>query len=374
MLKFDLRGRRGRWNLEARAQLDGGCVGLFGPSGAGKSSLLEMLGGLLPPERGMIELNGVTLFDRAGGTNVAPHRRDIAIVFQDNLLFPHYSVEGNLRYGEKHHAQNAKHIGFDDVVGLLQLDPMLDRSPGMLSGGERRRVAIGRALLASPNLLLLDEPLTGLDAGLRSEILAFLDRVRDALKIPMIYVSHHLEDILQLTRELWFMHEGRLLGRGDYLDLVQDSEIVAHLLPMGLLNVLEMEVSGREPGAGCTTFRPRTRKTDSQANAETLLLHGPLIDEAPGAEVSLTLRPEDVALSPEPVNLISVRNQIRGRIRRHTESGGRALLEVDIGLPLLVEISSGSYERLGLAEDREVWCLIKATALKAAGAPGSATD
>lgn len=374
MLKFDLSGRRGRWNLEAKARIETGCVGLFGQSGAGKSSLLEMLGGLLSPERGVIELNGVGLFNSEVGVDVAPHRRGIGIVFQENLLFPHYSVGGNLRYGAKRGEAQGRRMVFDGVVELLQLGPLMDRTPASLSGGERRRVAIGRALLASPDLLLLDEPLSGLDAALRSEILRFLQKIRDELRIPMVYVSHHLEDILRLTRELWFLHGGRLLGQGDYLDLVQDPGIVSQLLPMGLLNVFEMEIVRHEAESGCTIFGLPIRGSTSEGTSEGPILHGPLVEGTPGQGVSLTLRPEDVALSPEPVDLISVRNQIQGRIRRHTEAGGKSILEVDIGLPLLVEISTGSYERLGLAEGRDVWCLVKATALKASGQAGSASD
>lgn len=332
-----------------------------------------MIAGLLEPESGVIELGGRTVFDKSARKNVAPHRRGIGVVFQENLLFPHYSVEGNLRYGQDRRGSATRRIRFEDVVELLKLGPLLRQAPARLSGGEQRRVALGRALLASPQLLLLDEPMTGLDEPLKVEILAFLQRVRDELKVPMVYVSHHLADILHLTRELWFLHDGRLLGRGDYLDLVQEPGVVSHLLPLGLLNVLDVQVVGHDEAAGCTRFAPRS--TESGASTEQdLVIHGPLVRAAVGAPVSLMLRPEDIALSPAPVELISVRNQIRGRIRRHTEFQGRSIMELDVGLPLLVEISTGSYERLGLGEGREVWCLIKATALKTAGSTGFAMD
>lgn len=374
MLSFNLSGRRGEWTLEAAASLGGGCVGLFGPSGSGKSTLLHMLAGLYPPASGRIELGGRVLFDAAAGTNLPPHRRAIGVVFQEDRLFPHYSVEGNLRYGEQLRARSARRIEFSTVVELFRLAPLLRRSPAQLSGGERRRVALGRALLASPELLLLDEPLVGLDAGLKSQILSFLQRIRDELAVPMIHVSHDLGEVLQLTRLLWIMDGGRMRGAGAYADLALDPAVLPHVLPQGLVNVLRMRVDRHDPESGCTRYAAASAGGAASAPTAGLELSGPLISAAPGDEVSLSIRAEDIAVASAPVERISVRNQIEGTVRRHTDWEGRSIVEIDAGLPLLVELSTGSFRRLGLASGARAWCLIKATGIRVQGSGVSGMD
>ena len=209
MLRVDVRREFPGGSVEATFDAEGGVTALFGPSGAGKSTVVNMLAGLERPQAGRIELEGDVLFDAARRIDIAPERRRVGVVFQEDRLFPHMNVRGNLRYGLRRLPAVRRRIEFDPLVALLGLGGLLDRRPATLSGGEKQRVAIGRALLASPRLLLMDEPLANLDAGRRAEILPFLDRLREELALPIVYVSHNVDEILRLADTLGVMGDGR---------------------------------------------------------------------------------------------------------------------------------------------------------------------
>jgi molybdate transport system ATP-binding protein len=209
---LDLRIRHplGRITLDVELSLDGGLTALLGPSGAGKTSTLNVVAGLLRPEVGHVRLDDSTLTDTAQAVWVPPHRRRIGYVFQDSRLFPHFTVRQNLTFGRWFNRRFGRTtIGFDDLVDLLDLGPLLARHPARLSGGERRRVALGRALLSNPRLLLLDEPLGSLDAARRQEILPYLDRLIAELRLPMIYVTHDLTEVHGRAAQTVYMEEGR---------------------------------------------------------------------------------------------------------------------------------------------------------------------
>ncbi len=190
MLTVNIEKRLGDFAVTAQFESESGATGLFGPSGAGKTTIVNMIAGLLRPDRGRIVLDGEVLFDQAARIAVPAWRRRIGYVFQEGRLFPHLSVRHNLDYGRWIGGHAADPAAFAHVVELLDIGPLLDRRPGKLSGGERQRVAVGRALLMRPRLLLLDEPLASLDAGRKAEILPYLQRLRDEAKVPMVYVSH----------------------------------------------------------------------------------------------------------------------------------------------------------------------------------------
>ncbi|MEE7547859.1 ATP-binding cassette domain-containing protein, partial [Xanthomonas sp. Kuri4-1] len=168
-------------------------------SGAGKTSVLNAIAGLVTPAAGRIAIDGRCLYDSARGIDLPPHRRRIGYVFQDARLFPHLDVRGNLRYGRHGRAGDTPRFGFDEVVALLGIAPLLARRPRHLSGGEAQRVAIGRALLAQPAVLLFDEPLSALDPARREELIPYLQRVRDEVRLPMLYVSHHPEEVRRIA-------------------------------------------------------------------------------------------------------------------------------------------------------------------------------
>ncbi len=189
-------------------------IALFGPSGAGKTSVISMIAGIMKPDVGRIALNGTIFFDSAAGFDLAPGKRRIGYVFQDGKLFPHLNVRSNLEYGMKLVSKPDRKIGFDEVVTLLGIEDLLSRRPGRLSGGEKQRVAIGRALLTSPRLLLMDEPLASLDANRKDEVLPFIKRLKDSYKIPIIYVSHLPEEVAFLADIILVIDKGRLDTQG----------------------------------------------------------------------------------------------------------------------------------------------------------------
>ncbi|WP_434987749.1 molybdenum ABC transporter ATP-binding protein [Xanthomonas melonis] len=197
MLDLDLQLQRGSFRRHVGIQDHARVVALVGPSGAGKTTVLNAIAGLVQPHAGHIRIDGRCLYDDRQQVNLPTHKRRIGYVFQDARLFPHLDVRGNLRYGR--HARGAAHFGFDDVVALLGIAPLLQRRPRNLSGGEAQRVAIGRALLSQPALLLFDEPLSALDQARREELIPYLQRVRDEIRLPMLYVSHNPDEVRRIA-------------------------------------------------------------------------------------------------------------------------------------------------------------------------------
>ena len=209
-LELDLAFRRGGLKLSARATIDGGTTGICGPSGSGKSTLLALIAGLLRPHEGVIRFDGVTLTDVRHRVFVPPWRRHFGLVFQDGQLFPHLSVRQNLLYGWQRLQPAERRFELDQVAQLLEIEPLLERRTAQLSGGERSRVALGRALLYSPRLLLMDEPLSALDDRLKEQILPFLKRVRDETRIPMLYVTHSRAEVEYLAERVLRIDDGLL--------------------------------------------------------------------------------------------------------------------------------------------------------------------
>jgi molybdate transport system ATP-binding protein len=214
MLRVDVTKQLGEFSLSASFVSEGRVTGLFGASGAGKTSLINMIAGLLRPDRGVIAIDDETLDDTAARIHVPPHRRRIGYVFQDARLFPHLDVRQNLDYGRR-----MNHLTDDPAVRtriteMLDIGHLLERRPGKLSGGERQRVALGRALLSKPRLLLLDEPLGSLDEGRRAEILPYLIRLRDEANVPMVYVSHDAAEMRQLATQIVLLRGGQVTALG----------------------------------------------------------------------------------------------------------------------------------------------------------------
>ena len=214
MLFLDVEKRLGDFRLAARFETEARVTALFGPSGAGKTTIINMIAGLLAPDRGRIMYRGKLLFDAAGKVNLPPHRRQFGYVFQDGRLFPHLTVRGNLEYGRRMYRLKRDPGELERIVAMLDIGHLSDRRPGKLSGGERQRVAIGRALLMRPQLLLLDEPLASLDAARKAEIMPYLERLRDEAEVPMIYVTHQAEDARRLASMVVRVEAGRVAAVG----------------------------------------------------------------------------------------------------------------------------------------------------------------
>ena len=213
MLKCDFQYQHADFILNVELQMQQQLLGIVGASGSGKSTLLKSIVGLIQPQLGSIQFNNRILLDTTRKIHVPMHQRKIALIFQNALLFPHMNVQQNLSYAEKLVSKSERKFHFSDIVDLLELKPLIQRKAQQLSGGEAQRVSIGRALLSSPNLLLLDEPLTGLDNKLKQQILPFLKRMKQGLNLPMIYVTHHLQELEYLQADIVQLNQGQLQNK-----------------------------------------------------------------------------------------------------------------------------------------------------------------
>ncbi|MEQ1310010.1 ATP-binding cassette domain-containing protein [Acinetobacter sp. XH1639] len=205
MIDCHIQLKQGQFDLDQRFQSDQSVIGLFGASGSGKTTILHSIAGLVTPQAGWIKIKNQTWFDQAQKINLTTQQRRIGLVFQDAQLFPHKNVKQNLLFGFKHIQPQQRQFEVDYIIELLKLEHLIERMPIKLSGGEKQRVALGRALLYSPQLLLLDEPLSALDAAHKAEIIPFFQSVKQELGIPMLYVSHDKSEIKQLTHEIWYL-------------------------------------------------------------------------------------------------------------------------------------------------------------------------
>lgn len=362
MLELDLSFHRGHFSLELTERLETRVIGLFGRSGVGKTTLLHLIGGLLKPAEGRIAIDQTVLYDSRSGINLRPHQRGVGIVFQEDRLFPHLTVERNLRFARHFGRASGHRFSISDMADLLELGPLMRQRPRHLSGGERQRVMLARTLVSDPRLILMDEPLAALDQGLKRQILPFFRRVIREAQVPVIYISHDLSELLQVTSFLLILDNGRVLGRGSYTDLALESPRLESPMETGLLNVVPVKVAAHEADLGCSRLEWAPDGTGPEG-AGSVALWGPLIACDRHQRFSVVIRPEDVALATEMINGISFQNQLQGRIRRFSECRGSIIVEVDVGFPLLVEVSSGSFERLGLAVGQTVNCLLKANAI-----------
>lgn len=221
MLEIRLRKRLGDFRIDAAFSTEvAGVTALFGTSGAGKTSVINMVAGLIPPDDGLVAVNGLMLFDSSQSLDLPPERRRCGYVFQDGRLFPHLTVKANLTYGMRLVPRSERYVSFEQVVELLGIVHLLARRPAKLSGGEKQRVAIGRALLTSPSLLLMDEPLASLDAARKGEVLPFIARLPREFSIPILYVSHSLDEILNLADTVVLLESGKVVATGSVEDLM----------------------------------------------------------------------------------------------------------------------------------------------------------
>ena len=228
MLGVDVEKRLGDFFLSARFETGRGVTAVFGPSGAGKTTLVNMISGLVAPDRGRIAIEETVLFDSAKRINLPPHRRRIGYIFQEGRLFPHLSVKHNLDYGRRMCGLPSDGAQMARIVRLLDIGDLIERRPGKLSGGERQRIAIGRALLMRPRLLLLDEPLASLDLARKREVLPYLERLRDEVGVPMVYVSHHAAELRRIATSVVRLAAGQVEAAGgtELLDTVDADAIL----------------------------------------------------------------------------------------------------------------------------------------------------
>jgi molybdate transport system ATP-binding protein len=332
-----------------------GITAVYGPSGAGKTTLLRVIAGLEDDARGLVAYDG-TVWQR-GDHRVPAHRRGVGYVFQDGRLFAHLTIEGNLRFALRHAGRRADgaraRIDFASVVTELDLGPLLMRRPASLSGGEQQRAAIGRALLTNPHLLLMDEPLSSLDVGRKREIVPLIERLPRTFGVPVLYVTHNLDEVARLASDMLLLKAGRIAAFGRVAEVLErlDVEDLGGARDAGA--VLHVRVEAGRPGAAALRLKEQ-------------VLHVPATNAPVGAPLRIRIHARDVALALERPHGLSIRNVLHARILRivvDESAHADVLLDVD-GQHLRSRITRDALEELGLAAGQPVFALIKSVALE----------
>ena len=351
MIEIDVEKRVGNFTLEAQFETpSSGVTALFGRSGSGKTTLVDMIAGLISPTRGRIVVDQQVMFDSEQNVNLPPEKRQLGYVFQEDRLFPHMSVASNLRYGRLHSSNGPD---FNRIAELLGIGSLLDRRPGSLSGGEKQRVSIGRALLANPRLLLMDEPLASLDSARKNEILPFIEEFSSELKIPIIYVSHAMEEIIRLADTIILISDGRIATVGSMEDVTSRLDLRPLTGRYEAGSVIRAVVTGHEQENDLT-----------QLDFAGGSLRIPRIPSAPGHQLRIRIRARDVSLAIDKPQNISVMNIFPGVISEISEQDDAAVdILVDTGVPIWARISKASVKSLDLVPGKRVHAMVKAVAI-----------
>lgn len=343
-LEVRLQRHVGDFTLDCEFRLAGGRTGIFGPSGSGKSSLMQLLAGLTAADAGHIRLDGDTLFDSNRGINVKPEQRRVGVVFQHAHLFPHYSVEQNALYGFRRTASPERRLKPDDVFRMLGIDRLAGRRVTTLSGGERQRVALARTVLACPRLIVMDEPLTGLDHDSKFQIIPYLNRVLDEYAIPLIFISHSLLEMRMMTEEVVIMADGRVQQQTATETLARTSWATGRT---GYTNLLSLGPS-----------QPHHDLFSYQWGENRLILTEPGQD----GENLFELDAREIILFKQHPQATSARNLLRCRVTKIFTSGNRVRVELSTGgCQLIAQIVPESVRELEIAEGSEVVAAIKAS-------------
>ncbi len=355
MISFSCRLARERFVLDADFAIPGGCVALFGASGSGKTTIAKLIAGLDKPDRGRIVVDGRVLVDTAERIDVPVHKRRVGLVFQDGQLLPHLSVRQNLGYGRYFSRAAAPDVSFDSVVDLLGIGHLLEAPPATLSGGERQRVAIGRALLAAPKVLVMDEPLASLDAERKLEILPFIERLRDELALPIVYVSHAVEEVARLATVVVRLAAGHVLAIG------RPGDVFASALPDEETD--RFEAVSFLSGAAIREL-PEFGVTILDHPAGEIVLAGRY--GASQKAVRIAVPATNVTLAVERPSGLSVRTALKGRIIKIVAGEGpSALANVELtgGDHISAYLTRLAIADLGLVEGSEVYALVKSVSI-----------
>lgn len=353
-IEADVALRRGAFSLSAKFESEAGLTVLFGRSGSGKTTLLNAIAGLVRPDSGRIVVGGEVFYDARAGVSVPVRKRRIGYVFQEGRLLPHLSVRRNLGYGRFFTPEADRYVDFDRVVALLDLATLLERRPHHLSGGEKQRVAIGRALLASPRVLLLDEPLASLDATRKGEILHYVERLRDEVKIPIVYVSHAIEEVTRLADTLVLLSDGRVTGVGSVPALAARLDLRTQLGRFEGGAVIDARVSAQDLGSGLAHL--------AFDGGELLTTD---LDALVGERVRVRIRARDVSIALQRPRNISVLNCLAGTVVEIGEdSGSNADVRIAVGpTSIIARVTRHSVQALRLAPGVPVYALVKAVSL-----------
>ncbi len=360
MTEVDIILPRKNFDVIIKEGFSDGITGIFGPSGSGKTSLLQSISGLATPQSGRITIGSRIVFDSEKKINIPVSKRNIGYVFQEGRLFPHMTVEKNLLYGLK--TTGHKKVSFDEVVELLNLSHLLKSKPAQISGGERQRTALGRSLLSSPDILLLDEPFSAVDMSLRNQILPFIIRIQQKVKIPILVVSHDLPDILKLTSTIFVVKRGSCIGHGEYYDLLKEKAISDIFGAGNIVNSIDMTVLNTNPVSGLTILGWKSSRNEVLISCDKSKTN-----YQEGQKIKIFINADDIALSSEKSNTISIQNQVYGTIDEIISKGPTLLCIIDAGFKLVVEITAESQRRMGIYKGSNIWCLFKSVAIDVAG-------
>lgn len=361
MITFDCRLARPAFTLDATFEAGTGITALFGTSGSGKSTIVRLLAGLERPDRGRIAVADRTFVDTTSGAFLKPWQRRAAMVFQDSQLFPHLTVRRNLDYGRRLTPKAERRVAPEAVIGILGIEALLERYPATLSGGERQRVAIGRALLASPRVLLMDEPLASLDADRRLEILPFIERLRDDFGVPILYVSHAVEEVARLAATVVRLDQGRVIAVGSPAEVLTGDALARPGERFHRLSILNGTFARHLPEYGVSVIAHPAGEIVVAGQMEA---RGPVRVAVQATNVTLAIG--------RPTN-ISVRTALHGRIiGLETDDGPFAHVAMALagGDRLEAFATRLAIDRLGLDVGDEVTALIKAVAIDEKSVPG----
>ncbi len=356
MLELNIKKKLGDVNIDVAFSAGAkGVTAVFGQSGAGKTSVINMIAGLITPDEGFIRFNGKPLFDASQKINVPVHKRAVGYVFQDARLFPNMNVKRNLMYGSGRSSGHAIAHGMDDVCSLLGIGHLLDRMPSRLSGGEKQRVAIGRALLSNPDMLLMDEPLASLDRNRRHELLDYISVVSRDFDIPIIYVTHAVEEIVKLAGNMALMENGRLKKFGGAVDILNDLNISSGY-------------EGRDFGVICegsvTSYNPETELAVISFGGGSVEVSSAPVE--PGSGVRFKINAIDVVLCASKPPATSVRNIYSGPILDVVERSNHfSDVLMDIGVPLWARVSGQSLRDLSIKRGKNIYALVKSAVISA---------
>lgn len=349
---FSIKKKYKTFKLSLEADLKPGVTAIFGNSGSGKTSLLNCLSGLVSPDEGNVYLDGEELFNSNSNKNVKPENRKIGYVLQDSLIFPHLSVWDNINYGYKLVSHENRKINPKDLIQIMGLSELLDRRPTELSGGEARRVAIARALAISPKILMLDEPMQGLDFGVRGSIIRYLTRIKNELNIHMILVSHSISEVLVLAQHVILIDKGQKVAEGSVQEILSSQRVTDVIDISELENVFEAIVkdNGQDSGTGAILLNG-------------LEIEVPVFNAKIGSKATASIRAADIIISNHLPKGLSARNVLKGIVKEVVDSTSRPVIYVDVGTMMIVEITSRSLAELGIELGSEVHLIIKANSI-----------
>lgn len=352
MLEVAVRHAFAGFTLDTSFRAPPGVTVLFGRSGSGKTTLVNAVAGLLMPDEGRIAVGDWVLLDTARGIRLRPHKRRLGYIFQEGRLFPHLTVRQNLAYGAWFAPKNAPREDEAKVVELLGIGPLLNRRPAALSGGEKQRVAIGRALLAAPRMILADEPLSALDDARKSEVLPYFERLRDEVEIPILYVTHSAAEVARLATTVVALEDGRVTGQGTAAEVLGDPKVT----PLGARAagaVIEATIAAHHPDG----------LTELSAGGVPLFL--PALGQAEGSTVRVRIAAHDVILAASAPTDISALNILPGTVHDiRSGQGPGAIVSLDTPAGrLLARVTRRSATRLGLRTGTACHAVIKSVAL-----------